>query len=90
MLPKRKKERKEGAKCPTVSSLLNAGSSSIMFSLFLDRGACLEAETRGQIEGLYTAARFVAKNKDGAVKYEKSWPAGAQLGHDGALDYLVA
>jgi acetate kinase len=70
--------------------VLNAGSSSIKFSLFLDRGASLELETRGQIEGLYTAARFIAKNKEGAVKEEKSWQAGAQLCHDGALDYLIA
>jgi acetate kinase len=86
MLPKRKKGRRDMSNAIVV---LNAGSSSIKFSLFLDRGASLEAETRGQIEGLYTAARFVAKNKDGAVKYEKSWPAGAKLGHDGALDYLI-
>ena len=69
--------------------VLNAGSSSIKFSLFIDHGETLKADVRGQIEGLYTAARFVSKTPDGAVKAEKSWPAGLNLGHDGALDHLI-
>ena len=69
--------------------VLNAGSSSIKFSLFFERGETLEPDVRGQVEGLYTAGRFVLKAPDGAVKAEKSWPAGVQLGHDGALDHLI-
>lgn len=69
--------------------VLNAGSSSIKFSLFVERGETLEPDVRGQIEGLYTEPRFVAKAPDGTVKAEKSWPAGVELGHDGALDHLV-
>ena len=69
--------------------VLNAGSSSIKFSLFIERGETLELDVRGQVEGLYTAARFVSKAPDGAVKAEKSWPAGVELGHEGALDHLV-
>ena len=69
--------------------VLNAGSSSIKFSLFFERGETLEPDVRGQVEGLYTAARFVSKAPDGAVKAEKSWPAGVELGHDGALDHLI-
>jgi acetate kinase len=57
--------------------------------LFVERGETLEPDVRGQIEGLYTEPRFVAKAPDGAVKAEKSWPAGVELGHDGALDHLV-
>jgi acetate kinase len=70
--------------------VLNAGSSSIKFSLFVERGNRLEADFRGQIEGLYTAAHFVSKATDGTVKVEKSWPEGVELGHDGALDHLVS
>ncbi len=69
--------------------VLNAGSSSIKFSLFVERGEQLEPGLGGQVEGLYTAARFVSKAPDGAVKAEKSWPAGLKLGHDGALDHLI-
>ncbi len=71
-------------------AVLNAGSSSIKFSLFLTRGGELELDVRGQVEGIYTAPRFVAKRRDGTVAAEKSWTEGTKLGHDGALDHLVA
>jgi acetate kinase len=70
-------------------AVLNAGSSSIKFSLFLARGADLELDVRGQIEGIYTAPRFVAKGRDGATKSEKSWGEGTKLGHDAALRHLI-
>ncbi len=70
--------------------VLNAGSSSIKFSLFVERNETLEPDIRGQIEGLYTQARFVSKAPDGAVKAEKIFPDGALLGHDGALDHLIS
>jgi acetate kinase len=70
--------------------VLNAGSSSIKFSLFLERQGVLELDLRGQVEGLYTNARFVSKAPDGTIKAEKTWPAGVSLDHDGALDHLVA
>ena len=63
--------------------VLNAGSSSIKFSLFLERDGNLELDIRGQIEGIYTGARFVSKTPDGAVKAEKSWPDGVALGMTG-------
>lgn len=69
--------------------VLNAGSSSLKFSLFVARGADLELQLRGQIEGLFTAPRFVAKDAAGSVVAEKSWGEGAKLGHEGALDHLL-
>ena len=69
--------------------VLNAGSSSIKFSLFVERGETLELAVRGQIEGLFTKAHFVSKAPDGTVIAEKSWPDGVKLGHDGALDHLI-
>ena len=69
--------------------VLNAGSSSIKFSLFLARGADLELDVRGQIEGIYTAPRFVAKGRDGATKSEKSWGEGTKLGHEASLRHLM-
>jgi acetate kinase len=71
-------------------AILNAGSSSIKFSLFLERGEDLTLESRGQMEGIYTAPHFTAKNADNALMEEKSWPEGTQLGHDGALEHIVA
>jgi acetate kinase len=69
--------------------VLNAGSSSIKFSLFATSGQVLSLVARGQAEGLYTAPRFVAKDAAGEVVDEKAWGDGVALGHDGALDYLV-
>jgi len=71
-------------------AVLNAGSSSIKFSVFVERGGDLELIARGQAEGLYTAPRFVARDGAGALLAEKSWGEGGRLGHDGALDHLVA
>lgn len=68
--------------------VLNAGSSSIKFSVFGVAADALRLQVRGQIEGLYTAPRFSARDADGTVLGEKSWPADSKLGHDGALDYL--
>ena len=70
--------------------VINAGSSSIKFSLFVLRRDALELDLRGQIEGIYTAPHFVAKDAAGELLAEKSWGEGAKLGHAGALDHLVA
>mgnify|MGYP000272925504 CR=1 FL=1 len=51
--------------------VLNAGSSSIKFSLFAVQGDDLLLENRGQIEGIYTSPHFIAKDKSGAVLAEK-------------------
>jgi acetate kinase len=75
---------------PDAIAVLNAGSSSLKFSLFTARDDTLELTARGQTEGLYTAPRFVAKDRDGKTLGEKSWGEGVRLGHDGALDHLVA
>jgi acetate kinase len=72
-----------------VILVLNAGSSSIKFSLFAECGGELELKTRGQLEGLYTAPRFVAKNAEGALLGNNKWPDGTRLGHEGAIAYLV-
>jgi acetate kinase len=69
--------------------VLNAGSSSIKFSLFLDKGGELEPRLSGLLEGLYTAPRFTAKDAGGASLGEKKWGEGARLGHDGAIAHLV-
>jgi len=71
-------------------AVVNAGSSSIKFSLYGAHADTLELKLHGQAEGLYTAPRFVAKDAGGRVVDEKSWGDGVSLGHDGALDHLLA
>ena len=69
--------------------VLNAGSSSIKFSLFLEQGEELIPFFRGQLEGLYTEPLFIAKDSSGGVLGERRWPPGEALGHDGATAYLA-
>jgi acetate kinase len=70
-------------------AVLNAGSSSIKFSLFAPRGRELELELRGQIEAICTAPHFFAQDRAGKRQAEQSWDEDAELGHDGALNYLL-
>ena len=69
--------------------VLNAGSSSIKFVVFAARKDRLGPEIRGQIEGIYTAPRFVARRDEGQVMAEKAWGEGVKLGHDGAIAHLA-
>jgi acetate kinase len=68
--------------------VLNAGSSSIKFSVFLATNRGLQLAFRGLVEGLFTSPHFIAKTADGAVMSEKSWGEGIELGHDGAIEHL--
>ncbi len=70
--------------------VVNAGSSSVKFSFFVERQRELELKIGGQIEGLYTKARFLSKDSSGQVIDKKSWGEDVTLGHEGALDYLVS
>jgi acetate kinase len=67
--------------------VLNAGSSSVKFSVFLD-GDPPRPLLRGQLEGLPARPRFVARAA-GTVVAEKTWPEGTGLGHEEALEYLL-
>src|ERR1700761_9592408 len=72
-----------------VILVLNAGSSSIKFSVFDAANDALALELHGQIEGLYTAPRFTAEDAQGVSAEEKVWERGVELGHDGAISYLI-
>ncbi len=69
--------------------VLNAGSSSIKFSLFAEREVEIALVARGQVEGIYTEPRFTAYDAVGHPAGEKRWAAGATLGHDGALAHIT-
>ena len=69
--------------------VINAGSSSIKFSLFAEAAADLGLVARGQVEGIYTAPHFTAKDAAGKPAGEKQWEPGTKLGHDGALAHII-
>ena len=68
---------------------LNAGSSSLKFSVFRDSDP-QELLLQGQLESLLTAPRFVARDAAGNVLDEHTWPTGSTLGHPGAIEFLLA
>ncbi len=68
--------------------VLNAGSSSLKFSVFLNEDP-LRPLLRGQLEGLLTQPRFIAR-RGATVLGEKRWPSGTELGHQGAIEFLFA
>jgi acetate kinase len=69
--------------------VLNAGSSSLKFSVFGD-GDPPALLLRGQLESLLTQPHFLARDAAGKPLGEKSWGAGSQLGHSGAIEFLVS
>jgi len=68
--------------------VLNAGSSSIKFSVYAAKKGELELAFSGQVEGLYNKPRFVAKKPNGAELEQKTWDEGTKLGHEGAIEFL--
>ena len=70
-------------------AVLNAGSSSLKFSVF-GVGETLTLNVRGQVEGIGTAPRFVAKDPSGAVVAEQSWGGSDAIDHAGAVEHLFS
>jgi acetate kinase len=68
-------------------AVVNAGSSSLKFSFYALRDGALQLQGRGQVEGLKTAPRFVARDAAGAGLAERRWPAA--ITHDAALDHVI-
>jgi len=86
---RRRGQWREEARMSDAILVVNAGSSSIKYSMFLQSGSDLEPYLRGQLEGLYTEPRFEAKDAAGEQVAQFRWPAGEVLGHDGAIAYLA-
>jgi len=71
-------------------AVVNAGSSSIKFTLFTARaGSELGRLADGAIEGVGTAPRFRARNERGALVAEYRWPARAGRSHEDLLSHLI-
>ena len=69
--------------------VLNSGSSSIKFSVFLELADQVEFKFGGLVEGLYTSPRFIAKDRTGTEIGTHTWGDRVRLGHEGALVYLI-
>jgi acetate kinase len=70
-----------------VQLILNAGSSSLKFSVFrIDGGQPLLLN--GQIEGLQTRPHFKAKGASGEVVGERAWATGESIDHLAAIEFL--
>jgi acetate kinase len=70
--------------------VINAGSSSIKFSLYLSNGDGKPSlQSKGQVEGINVAPHFIAQAADGAVLAEQRWPADSNLHHEDLLKHLI-
>src|ERR1017187_1341021 len=70
--------------------VLNAGSSSLKFSVFLDQPhAAPQLALRGQIEGILTRPSFIARDAGGTTLAESELGTATQPGHQGAAGFLL-
>jgi len=70
--------------------VLNAGSSSLKFCVFRrPRSEKWQIDARGQIEGIGTSPRFLAKDSDGEVLAQNDLSAGVRDGRS-AIDALAS
>lgn len=74
---------------PDALLILNAGSSSLKFSVFRDTDPP-ELFLHGQLESLLTQPKFTAHDAAGKLVDEHSWPANSALSHTEAIEYLFA
>ncbi len=70
-------------------AIINAGSSSIKFAVFEERGKLLRCVLAGSIRDLGASPRFIAKNGAGDVLETKAWEEGASLNHEDAMAFLL-
>ncbi|HEV2039050.1 MAG TPA: acetate kinase, partial [Casimicrobiaceae bacterium] len=68
--------------------VLNAGSSSVKFSLYTDAQGDARPRLRGQIEGLQGLPTFIARDADDQVVHQEEWSGGA-LSHGDATTHLL-
>jgi acetate kinase len=72
-----------------VILVLNAGSSSLKFSTFDAGSPGQPPMLHGQVEGLYGAARFTARDVQGNNVGARAWEPGSEAGHAEAIAWLV-
>lgn len=74
---------------PEALIVLNAGSSSLKFSVFRDSDPP-ELVLNGQFESLLTEPKFVVRDQTGSIIDQQSWPGGSKLDHLSAVEHLLS
>lgn len=69
--------------------VLNAGSSSVKFSLYTDAHGEARPQLRGQIEGLQSLPTFIVRDAEDRVVHEKAWSDASALAHGDATTLLL-
>lgn len=69
--------------------VINAGSSSLKFSVFESANGSLDLLLSGNLEELYQAAQFRARDAKGQEIDARSWAVADAPGHDGAIAFLL-
>ena len=69
--------------------VLNAGSSSVKFSLYTDELGEARPRLRGQIEGLQGLPSFVARDAEDQVVHEQQWGDAITMSHGDATTHLL-
>jgi acetate kinase len=77
---------------PDANLVINAGSSSIKFAVFVggENASEPEAVFKGQMEGIGSDPAFAVKDGGGnPVDERDEWPRGSPLNHVGAMRYIL-
>ncbi|MBI2243842.1 MAG: acetate/propionate family kinase [Nocardioides sp.] len=70
--------------------VINAGSSSVKFSVFVETGPrAMTVSCQGQISGIGTAPRFNARDADGKVVADRRWPEDQNPDQTTLLGFLL-
>jgi acetate kinase len=69
--------------------VLNAGSSSLKFTLYASNAAGPRRLLRGQIEGLTTTPAFAARDAQDRLVQQRDWPDRDALGYAGAVTHVL-
>src|ERR1700760_2673561 len=71
-----------------VILVLNAGSASIKVRGDYIEGSELGLGLHGQVEALFSAPHFIARDRQGDLAGEKRWGDGAKLSHEEGIQFI--
>lgn len=69
--------------------VVNAGSSTLKFSLFTIAPDGPALDIRGQMDGIFTAPHLSVKDCRGETIYDRSWTESFDTGHESAVDRVI-
>jgi len=74
---------------PDAIIVVNAGSSSIKFSVFLCAASGIDLALRGQVEGLFSSPTFTVRDASGTIVEQSPAGTAGGPGHAPALDLII-